>query len=421
MNRQNPIHRAVVTLGLVVVMFVGVEYWARNYWTPNHVEPRLFEAFSATYGYGFDTSEPLCRPELAELVCRPQQYREVARQRLKRPAPEGTYRIVTIGASTARGAGDYPRTVGVLLNRFCPSIHFEAINLAVVGYGSTRIRGMIGEALALEPSRVLIAPGGTNEDGDEKALAYRREINSGVWNVLLRSHAIVLGRKLMNFYIPGTAKLKPREKFETADPAEASKRRQALFRENVVAMLSELQEEGVPVTLVGRGRLHVQLLAGGAEYRTYLSSLRAPDTEFVSPLSTFAEHPLRPTLFRGDKIHYSQRGMMIFAGLLARSILRTDPRLIEQCEVAPQWSEWLDRDDPDDGSDDERFDQHTIEGLVCDRASDAECRRVSDGTPHRRTEEIVSCSAQGSVCRNGDQPDRRCDDYEVRFLCELDR
>ena len=57
-------------------------------------------------------------------------------------------------------------------------------------------------------------------------------------------------------------------------------------------------------------------------------------------------------------------------------------------------------------------------------ATGIECRRVSDHLDYSLTGEVFEpggeCTVErGLACHNKHQPDNRCDDYEVRFFCEL--
>ncbi len=84
--------------------------------------------------------------------------------------------------------------------------------------------------------------------------------------------------------------------------------------------------------------------------------------------------------------------------------------------VTDRWTEWLDRDNPSGSGDWENRSLHTG---VCANPTGFQARRVSDGTAANLTGEVFfrNSAADGLVCRNADQPDNICFDYEVRFYC----
>ncbi len=84
--------------------------------------------------------------------------------------------------------------------------------------------------------------------------------------------------------------------------------------------------------------------------------------------------------------------------------------------VSGTWTAWLDRDNPSGSGDWELRADHTG---VCANPVDYQARRVNDGTPANLTGEVFfhNSVTHGLACRNSDQPDNICFDYEVRFLC----
>ena len=92
-------------------------------------------------------------------------------------------------------------------------------------------------------------------------------------------------------------------------------------------------------------------------------------------------------------------------------------------ELCYQWTKWLNRDLPSGTGDYETF--HDFRKLtvppVCANPVAIECRTVGSHISHIARGETYSCEvSSGGVCRNADQSDRRCDNYEVRFLCPCD-
>ena len=86
------------------------------------------------------------------------------------------------------------------------------------------------------------------------------------------------------------------------------------------------------------------------------------------------------------------------------------------------WSSWKDRDDPSWS-----FDAETIEDFAIDYSDDfrgtdlcanpiaAQSRIL--GTTDISTTEDVQFSLNGLRCKNTEQRDGKCSDYEVRFCC----
>ncbi|MEL7371720.1 MAG: hypothetical protein AAFN74_22540 [Myxococcota bacterium] len=78
------------------------------------------------------------------------------------------------------------------------------------------------------------------------------------------------------------------------------------------------------------------------------------------------------------------------------------------------WTQWFDRDNPSGTGD---WELRSLQAGVCPSPTGVECRTTSN-LALWQTGEVVSCSVNGLVCRNSDQPDGDCDyDYKVRYLC----
>lgn len=84
--------------------------------------------------------------------------------------------------------------------------------------------------------------------------------------------------------------------------------------------------------------------------------------------------------------------------------------------VTATWTAWLDRDNPSGNGD---WEQRSLQTGVCANPINYQARRVGTGTPANSTGEVFfrNSPIDGLVCRNADQPDNTCFDYEVRFLC----
>ncbi|KAJ0064098.1 hypothetical protein NL108_018627, partial [Boleophthalmus pectinirostris] len=84
------------------------------------------------------------------------------------------------------------------------------------------------------------------------------------------------------------------------------------------------------------------------------------------------------------------------------------------------WTEWFDRDDPSGGGDWETLAELRTQypGRICSRPLQIEVQTTA-GVPLNATGDAVYTidTVTGFICRNCDQKDGRCYDYQVRFLC----
>jgi hypothetical protein len=81
------------------------------------------------------------------------------------------------------------------------------------------------------------------------------------------------------------------------------------------------------------------------------------------------------------------------------------------------WTDWLNRDNPNGSGDWEH--RNGFGNRVCSNPTRIEARRKSDRREAAQTGEtfLRYDPRNGFVCLNSDQSDKRCFDYEVRFLC----
>lgn len=85
------------------------------------------------------------------------------------------------------------------------------------------------------------------------------------------------------------------------------------------------------------------------------------------------------------------------------------------------WTPWLNRDRQSGKGDYETLSGHLKNGAACESPSDVQCRATKSKEDWRKTEETYHCSTEaGGYCNNRDQSDRRCQDYEVRFMCPIE-
>jgi len=84
-------------------------------------------------------------------------------------------------------------------------------------------------------------------------------------------------------------------------------------------------------------------------------------------------------------------------------------------ECSGEWSSWNDRDNPSGTGDWELVHLRADYKELCKAPTAAEGRIVSTGA--MATTEVVDFTVNGLICKNSDQHDKSCLDYEVRFCC----
>ncbi len=102
-----------------------------------------------------------------------------------------------------------------------------------------------------------------------------------------------------------------------------------------------------------------------------------------------------------------------------RSLNDDIPDIVAETDstASVSWTQWFDRDNPSGTGD---WELRHLQSGVCASPSGVQCRTVQ-GLYLWETGENVSCSIDGLLCENDEQPDGQCDhDYKVRFLCPDD-
>ena len=94
--------------------------------------------------------------------------------------------------------------------------------------------------------------------------------------------------------------------------------------------------------------------------------------------------------------------------------------VIEKSSIAPgttTWTPWLNRDNPGGSGDYETLRDFVANGQACPQPLDVECETM-DARDWSTLNRPYTCNTEvGGVCRNQDQPDHRCPNFRVRFLC----
>jgi hypothetical protein len=229
-------------------------------------------------------------------------------------------RFITLGGSLSYGASSYTPETVKRLQAACPGVEWQGLNFSVRGLGTSRMRVLFEDALRYEPDYLVIDPVGSNEYEDEIQAAYRDELHHGIWALLLRSHAVVLGQKLFNdkMKLPDPRAPAPIEENETRALRDAAttERWFETHKKNLADMLAMAKDRAIPVILMSRGRVDSKV-----DYVTRMmahwQSLAGPDVHFVPIHEAFEKLPDRRSYFTGDRNHYSRAGHALLADALA--------------------------------------------------------------------------------------------------------
>jgi lysophospholipase L1-like esterase len=321
--------------GLVwlLVWLLPLELAARWFWTPDYVEPKLYASMDASFGYGFEYLHPPCEPDGELLRCRPTQYRKIPEQTFDLSKRADAVRVFTVGGSHAAGSNAYTQVLGQQLARRCSGIHWEAINFAVEGQGSRRARIAATEQARYEPDVLIIDFGGSNEYEDERDAAYREGLHEGIWSVVLRSHAVVLARKLLMKKLPvATLASKGTEREASEDPNNQARWRESM-QTNYQAMIDDAHAQGIAVVLVGRASFlpHEPSSRERADYAVFEQLAAQPGVLSLDTQALFqaVDEDKRDRLFKDDRNHYSRAGHQRIAEALSELLLAELPRASE--------------------------------------------------------------------------------------------
>jgi lysophospholipase L1-like esterase len=328
--------RGMPPWGLVwlLVWLLPLELAARRFWTPEFIEPELYSKIDPSYGYGYEYLRPPCEPDGEQLRCRPTQYRTIVEQTFDLTKRADALRVFTVGGSHAWGFRAYTQQLGQLLAVRCPTIHWETINFAVAGQGSRRARLAAAEHARYAPDLWIVDFGGSNEYEDERDFAYREELHEGIGLVILRSHAVVLARKLLMKKLPlATVASKGHETIASRDLDNQARWRESL-RTNYQALIDDAHAQGITVVLVGRASLkpHEPNSREQADYAVFEQLAAQPNVISLDTHALFQttlDKTARARLFREDRNHYSRAGHRRIAQALAELLLAELPRASE--------------------------------------------------------------------------------------------
>ncbi|XP_056284654.1 mucin-5AC-like isoform X3 [Pseudoliparis swirei] len=112
-------------------------------------------------------------------------------------------------------------------------------------------------------------------------------------------------------------------------------------------------------------------------------------------------------------IKINMLGVVIFCGLFFAS-QQQDGVAFKNC-----WTKWFDRDNPSGNGDWETLVHLHKEnpGQICPKPAAIEAQTLTGLSVAAAGEVIQIDTTSGFVCRNKDQPDKKCYDYRVRFSC----
>lgn len=323
-----PRRRRPWALVWMVAWLLALELAARTLWTPTIVGVRQYAVIDPTYGYGYEFVRPACEPTRADTItCWPTEYRRIPLQTFAAVKDPDTVRIFTVGGSHAAGERSYTTVLRERLAHRCPAVRWQAINLAVVAQGSRRALLAAEQAERHEPDILILDFGGSNEYEDERDLEYREQLHTGIWRHLLRSRAIVVGRKLLSRRFPFTKPTPITGEDETvaSENPDNLARWRAGLEANYRTLIARARSQGIEVVVVSRASLepHAEGSRQQADHRVF-ESLADEGAHLLDAHGLF--HRLREDklakLFRGDKNHYTAAGDRRIADALATLVLR---------------------------------------------------------------------------------------------------
>jgi len=97
--------------------------------------------------------------------------------------------------------------------------------------------------------------------------------------------------------------------------------------------------------------------------------------------------------------------------------------VVGNCPIGGEWTPWNNRDDPANTGDRERRHEYQPKG-TCASAKTApaaiQARLVSNKKPYQYGGDVVTINpSDGFSCVSNQQTDGRCNDYEVRYCCDI--
>lgn len=321
---------AALTAGLLLV---GLEAAARARFDPRFVAEETYAKYYPAYDYGFSKS-PLCWPKDTTMVCQPTPYLDIPRQEFPARKDKDVRRVITIGASVARGDGNrtYSHALANDMRRERVGYRVEPINLAASSIGSTRQLLRLEEALRYAPDLVLIQPSAQNESKDERDLAYSDELHAGLGGLALRSHAVVALKKRfaeeIGAEIPSHG---ARDATTERDLSpEAWQRNLETLDKNLARMLELAARRKVPVILIGSAENADALgRPRTLEANALIRGHAGPGVEYLDTPAVLAALEAtgvaRGAMFTRDKVHFTPVGHKAIADALvplAKKLLR---------------------------------------------------------------------------------------------------
>ncbi len=291
----------------------------------------MVDFFSGRYQYGFDTQSGFVETADGRVNFVRAGGRRFYPQSMTRAKAPGTFRVITVGDSIARGASleeAYPAQFGKRLRD--QGYHIESINLAVPGFGSTRQLLVLRRALEYHPDLVILHFGMSNEfedERDEKRAAAARGTHPRDWP--LKSYLIA---RLHEYKIDlVTPRLLP-EKIRVMSALDDAEEEASANRDPVRVQgwlrrfssifdrsLAALAEAGVPVLLIPRVELRDEspdTRLDDAGLARLLEHHLGARVRWLDLRAVFGEHPAIE-LFSRDRVHLHPPAHQVLGDALA--------------------------------------------------------------------------------------------------------
>ncbi len=245
----------VYSLLPALILFGAIEGCARvlEYWKP----PLVLD-----YGWGFNEGSRVFTPGgmlRNKMVTRPEKVISFPKQSFDMPKPADVYRMIIIGGSNVNFMQhNLYKMASRLTHSPGETRRFEIINCGGCAYGSTRLRNMVPELLSYEPDVMLIYAGHNEfEETIHKklvdvesipaqktaySLAMLRLLRDGLASLQLTCLDVQTLRETIPPEIDASTGM-------YAFSREEIEAHMKLYRENLVAIISQCRERKVPIII----------------------------------------------------------------------------------------------------------------------------------------------------------------------------
>ncbi len=294
-------------------------------------------SFTGNFEYGFSPSQGFVEDAAGVVHLTPSLARDFFPQTFSKARPKGRLRIFALGDSVEYWSGfepvladTYPvRVAGELRTN---GVDCQAINLAVVGYGSMKNQVLLRKILEYEPDLILLKVNWINEAVDEGNFARAGEFRN--WRAknwlrktyLIQSLLVLKENLLMKRLLSHEILLRTQEPAAAAPPASQTEDGgNSRFLETLRGSVLLASENHIPIILICQsivrngadGRRAIS--DNGMEHMAAIVKDRGVGVfSFCEALQDFPAHEVF-----ADHVHLSRYGHQQIAHALARQILRT--------------------------------------------------------------------------------------------------